>query len=297
MSRSSADKRDIYYRLCKSEGYRARSAYKLLHLDEEFDLFRGVRVACDFCAAPGSWSQVLSRKLRPAGKKDPAKIVSIDLQPMAPLAGVTILHADITVPSTLNKMMDAMEEEKADLVVCDGAPEVTGVHDLDAYLHAQLLLAALTLALPLLAPGATLIFKIFLSPSDPTGEILISQLEPFFSYPQKGDELIDDTLGNPYEEGGCEVKGYDRYGRRGGVWVRKPRSSRAGSAEHFLVCRNFNPDTLPPSFDFKSLSHSVQSLSLDSFSAGERTSKEDEEKERRWQVIKGYTIGDLDCGR
>jgi tRNA (cytidine32/guanosine34-2'-O)-methyltransferase len=176
----------------------------------------------------------------------------------------------------------------------------------------------LTLALPLLAPGATLIFKIFLSPSDPTGEILISQLEPFFSYPQKGDELIDDTLGNPYEEGGCEVKGYDRYGRRGGVWVRKPRSSRAGSAgeykstlnsrilqrlirlrlaEHFLVCRNFNPDTLPPSFDFKSLSHSVQSLSLDSFSAGERTNEEDEEKERRWQVIKGYTIGDLDCGR
>jgi len=127
---------------------------------------------------------------------------------------------------------------------------VTGVHDLDAYLHAQLLLAvrtvmvqplvlladidfwtqALTLALPLLAPGATLIFKIFLSPSDPTGEILISQLEPFFSFPQDGDELIDDTLGNPYDEGGCEVKGYDRYGRRGGVWVRKPRSSRAGSA-------------------------------------------------------------------
>lgn len=100
--------------------------------------------------------------------------------------------------------------------------------------------------------------------------------------------------------------------------MRKPRSSRAGSAgeykfpwhngtlqrlirlrpaEHFLVCRNFDPDTLPPSFDFKSLSHSVQSLSLDSFSAGERTNKEDEEKERRWQVIKGYTIGDLDCGR
>lgn len=43
--------------------------------------------------------------------------------PQAPLAGVTILHADITVPSTLSKMMDAMEEEKADLVVCDGAPE------------------------------------------------------------------------------------------------------------------------------------------------------------------------------
>jgi tRNA (cytidine32/guanosine34-2'-O)-methyltransferase len=281
----------------KSEGYRARSAYKLLHLDEEFDLFRGVKVACDFCAAPGSWSQVLSRKLRPSGKKDPAKIVSIDLQPMAPLPGVTVLHADITIPSTLEKMMDAMEDEKADLVICDGAPEVTGVHDLDAYLHAELLLAALTLALPLLAPHATLIFKIFLSPSDPKGDILASQLEPFFSYPQEGDEVVDDTLGNPYDQGGCQVKGYDRYGRRGGVWVRKPRSSRAGSAEHFLVCRNFDPASLPPSFDFKSLSHSVKSLSLDSFSSDERKADVDEERERRWQQVKGYTIGDLDCIR
>lgn len=89
---------------------------------------------------------------------------------------------------------------------------------------------ALTLALPLLAPHATLIFKIFLSPSDPKGNILISQLEPFFSYPQAGDEFIDDTKGNPFDDGGCKVKGYDWYGRRGGVWVRKPRSSRAGSA-------------------------------------------------------------------
>jgi 23S rRNA U2552 (ribose-2'-O)-methylase RlmE/FtsJ len=48
---------------------------------------------------------------------------AVSYAPQAPLAGVTILHADITVPSTLNKMMDAMEEEKADLVVCDGAPE------------------------------------------------------------------------------------------------------------------------------------------------------------------------------
>ncbi len=50
MSRSSVDKRDVYYRLCKSSGYRARSAYKLLHLDEEFDLFTGVETACDLCA-------------------------------------------------------------------------------------------------------------------------------------------------------------------------------------------------------------------------------------------------------
>ena len=63
-SKSSVDHRDVYYRLGKSAGYRARSAYKLLHLDEEFDLFAGVETAVDLCSAPGSWSQVLGQKLR-----------------------------------------------------------------------------------------------------------------------------------------------------------------------------------------------------------------------------------------
>ena len=64
MGRKSKDKRDIYYRKAKELGYRARSAFKLLQLDEEFGLFSGVTRAVDLCAAPGSWSQVLSRRLR-----------------------------------------------------------------------------------------------------------------------------------------------------------------------------------------------------------------------------------------
>ena len=63
-SKSSVDNRDVYYRLGKSAGYRARSAYKLLHLDEEFGLFKGVKTAVDLCAAPGSWSQVLGQELK-----------------------------------------------------------------------------------------------------------------------------------------------------------------------------------------------------------------------------------------
>jgi tRNA (cytidine32/guanosine34-2'-O)-methyltransferase len=64
MGRTSKDKRDIYYRLAKEEGWRARSAFKLLQIDEEFQLFHNVVRAVDLCAAPGSWSQVLSRTLR-----------------------------------------------------------------------------------------------------------------------------------------------------------------------------------------------------------------------------------------
>jgi len=83
MGRSSKDKRDIYYRLAKEEGWRARSAFKLLQINDEFDIFRGVQRVVDLCAAPGSWSQVLSKKLRserPEEERDSVKIVAVDLQ-------------------------------------------------------------------------------------------------------------------------------------------------------------------------------------------------------------------------
>lgn len=60
MGKASRDKRDIYYRKAKEEGWRARSAFKLLQIDEEFNIFDGVKRVVDLCAAPGSWSQVSS---------------------------------------------------------------------------------------------------------------------------------------------------------------------------------------------------------------------------------------------
>ena len=63
MGKTSKDKRDIYYRKAKEIGFRARSAFKLLQIDEEYDLFNNVTRVIDLCAAPGSWSQVLSSKL------------------------------------------------------------------------------------------------------------------------------------------------------------------------------------------------------------------------------------------
>ena len=107
MGRSSKDKRDIYYRLAKEEGWRARSAYKLLQLNDDFDLLSGVNRVVDLCAAPGSWSQVLSRKLineRPQAE-DKVKIVAVDLQSMAPLPGVVQIQGDITKVRALWKLL------------------------------------------------------------------------------------------------------------------------------------------------------------------------------------------------
>ncbi|XP_054859642.1 putative tRNA (cytidine(32)/guanosine(34)-2'-O)-methyltransferase isoform X1 [Eublepharis macularius] len=178
MGRSSKDKRDIYYRLAKEEGWRARSAFKLLQLDEEYHLFQGVSRAVDLCAAPGSWSQVLSRKLKGDGAKNSdVKIVAVDLQAMAPLPGVIQIQGDITKVSTAQEIIRHFEGQPADLVVCDGAPDVTGLHDIDEYIQAQLLLAALNITTHVLKKGGTFVAKIFRG-KDVT--LLYSQLRIFF---------------------------------------------------------------------------------------------------------------------
>ncbi|XP_064593819.1 tRNA (cytidine(32)/guanosine(34)-2'-O)-methyltransferase [Zonotrichia leucophrys gambelii] len=203
MGRSSKDKRDIYYRLAKEGGWRARSAFKLLQLEQRFQLLKGVQRAVDLCAAPGSWSQVLSRHLRgPEGS--PAPVVAVDLQAMAPLPGVLQIQGDITKASTAEEIRRHFEGHPADLVVCDGAPDVTGLHDLDEYIQAQLLLAALNITTHVLKKGGTFVAKIFRG-KDVT--LLYSQLRLFFP----------------------------------DVTCAKPRSSRNSSIEAFVVCRGYSP--------------------------------------------------------
>ncbi|KAK2177239.1 hypothetical protein NP493_611g01089 [Ridgeia piscesae] len=206
MGRSSKDKRDVYYRLAKEEGWRARSAFKLLQINEEFDIFKGVTKVVDLCAAPGSWSQVLARKLRSGdvAEKETAKIVAVDLQAMAPIPGVVQIQGDITKVSTATEIIGHFKGDQADLVVCDGAPDVTGLHDIDEYIQAQLLLAALNITTHVLKRGGTFVAKIFRGKDV---SLLYSQLKIFFPL----------------------------------VTVAKPRSSRNSSIEAFVVCENYSP--------------------------------------------------------
>ncbi|XP_002156663.3 tRNA (cytidine(32)/guanosine(34)-2'-O)-methyltransferase [Hydra vulgaris] len=205
MGRSSKDKRDVYYRLAKEGGWRARSAFKLLQINEEFDLFTNVNRVVDLCAAPGSWSQVLSRKLiEERDQKNAVKIVAVDLQAMAPLPGVIQIQGDITKVSTANEIISHFEGEPADLVVCDGAPDVTGLHDIDEYIQGQLLLAAFNITSHVLKIGGNFVAKIFRGKDV---NLLYSQMKLFFT----------------------------------DVTVCKPRSSRNSSIEAFIVCLNYFP--------------------------------------------------------
>ncbi|TID29560.1 hypothetical protein CANINC_001834 [Pichia inconspicua] len=204
MGKSSKDKRDLYYRKAKEEGWRARSAFKLLQLDQQFDLFKNVNRVVDLCAAPGSWSQVLSREIYRNGENEEAKIVAVDLQPMSPIDGVIELQADITHPKTLERIMEIFQGEKADFVCSDGAPDVTGLHDLDEYIQAQLILSALQLATCTLKEGGTFVAKIFRG---------------------RDIDLLYSQLGYLFEKVICA----------------KPRSSRASSLEAFIVCIGYKP--------------------------------------------------------
>ncbi|EFO23015.2 hypothetical protein LOAG_05470 [Loa loa] len=206
MGKTSKDKRDIYYRLAKEEGWRARSAFKLMQIDDEFNIFENVHRVVDLCAAPGSWSQVLSKKVYFAedeGRRKDIRIVAVDLQPMSPLPGVIQLQGDITETSTAEKIISYFEGLKADLVVCDGAPDVTGLHALDEYMQSQLVLAALNIATFVLKETGTFVAKVFRA-RDIT--LLYAQLKIFFKE----------------------------------VYCAKPRSSRQSSCEAFVVCKEFN---------------------------------------------------------
>jgi len=97
MGKTSKDKRDIYYRKAKEEGYRARSAYKLIQVDETFNIFQGVERVVDLCAAPGSWSQVIAKRLQEKGldlKEE--HLCSVDLFEIAEIEGSTGIQGDIT---------------------------------------------------------------------------------------------------------------------------------------------------------------------------------------------------------
>ncbi|XP_031639751.1 putative tRNA (cytidine(32)/guanosine(34)-2'-O)-methyltransferase isoform X2 [Contarinia nasturtii] len=216
MGKTSKDKRDIYYRQAKENGYRARSAFKLLQIDKVFHIFDGVSRVVDLCAAPGSWSQVLSKRLYENNcismsennlDKDDVKIVAVDLQAMAPINApicVKQLQGDITQLSVANEIIAYFDDKKAQLVVCDGAPDVTGLHDIDEYIQSQLLLAALNITTHILANGGKFVAKIFRGKDT---SLLYSQMRVFFKK----------------------------------VSIAKPSSSRNSSIEAFVVCENYSP--------------------------------------------------------
>lgn len=147
--------RDRYFRQAKEEGYRSRSAYKLLQINERFQLMRQGDRVLDLGAAPGGWSQVASRLVGLQGR-----VVAVDLVPMEPMEGVTVITGDMT-DAQVQERIRAVAGEPFDVVLCDAAPQVSGIRDRDHALSIELAEAALELARRHLRSGGHFLVKVF----------------------------------------------------------------------------------------------------------------------------------------
>jgi 23S rRNA (uridine2552-2'-O)-methyltransferase len=186
---------DPYVKRAKAEGYRSRAAYKLLELDEKFHLLSGVRHVVDLGLAPGGWSQVVRRKVPKAA------IVGIDLLPVEPIEGVTILQMDFMADEAPERLIAELGGEP-DLVMSDMAANTVGHPQTDHLRTMGLVEAAAEFAIATLRPGGTFVSKVFAGGTD---DALLRQLKAAFKT----------------------------------VKHAKPPSSRKGSVEWFVVAQGF----------------------------------------------------------
>jgi 23S rRNA (uridine2552-2'-O)-methyltransferase len=181
---------DAYVRQAKQAGFRSRAAFKLLEIDRRDHLLKAGMKVLDLGAAPGGWSQVAAEKVRPGGK-----VVAVDLLKTKPIPGVTILKGDFRTVD-----IEGALSGKADLVLSDMMPNVTGVPLVDQARAAEITLAAIDLCKKSLQPDGALLVKVF------HGEAF--------------DEVLK-ALRAAFQS----------------VAVRKPAASRGESRENYLLAR------------------------------------------------------------
>jgi len=148
--------KDPYVRKARSEGYRSRAAYKLIEINtRERFLVPGARVV-DLGAAPGGWSQVAAQKVAPGGK-----IIAVDLLEIAPMSGVTVLRGDCREPGIQAQLVEALGGQKADAVLSDLSPNISGIASADQARAAELVQMAMAYCRSQMKPGGSLLVKVF----------------------------------------------------------------------------------------------------------------------------------------
>ena len=197
--KASISRRDVYKRTAVEEGWRARSAYKLMQVEEQMHFLVNSKKVVDLCAAPGSWSQVCAHVIPDSPER---KIIAIDLREIAPIEGVTLLKGDITCVEVANEVISLMGGHNTDVVLADGAPDTIGRIEFDEYVQHNIVRAGLAIATMILREGGTYVSKIFRTRS-------LHQL---------------------YSQFGCFFNK---------ITLCKPRASRLSSVESFIVCQGF----------------------------------------------------------
>lgn len=155
---------DPYVKLAGKEGYRARAAYKLKEIDESLKLLQPGHLVVDLGSTPGAWSQYVRRRLSPQGAavgELNGAIIALDILPMEPIEGVQFLQGDFREAEVLEQLQAAMGGRKADAVVSDMAPNLSGIESADAARIAHLVELAVDFAKSHLKPEGALVTKVF----------------------------------------------------------------------------------------------------------------------------------------
>ena len=151
-------RRDIYVRQSKVDGYRARSVYKLVEIDEKFKIVKGGLSIIDIGAAPGSWSQYASKVVKNG------KIISIDLKEIEPIKNVNLIMGDFTENETQKEIKNILTG-KADVVMSDMAVNTTGIKNIDSIQTGELCKEAMIFSKNILSKQGFFISKIFMGGS------------------------------------------------------------------------------------------------------------------------------------
>ena len=151
-------KRDIYVRQSQVDGYRARSAYKLIEIDQKFKIFKNGISVIDLGASPGSWSQYISRTVKSG------RLVSIDIKGMEEIENTIQIKGDFTDLESQEKIK-ALFKSKVDVVVSDMAVNTTGIKDIDAIYTGELAMEAMNFSKEMLIKEGRFVSKIFLGSS------------------------------------------------------------------------------------------------------------------------------------
>jgi len=188
---------DTWVKRSQADGYRSRASYKLIELDSKDRLFRPGQIVVDLGAAPGGWSQVAADRVGERGV-----VIASDILPMDPIAGVSFVQGDFTEQSVLDSLLELLGDRRADVVISDMAPNMSGMAAVDIPKAMALIELALDMSQQVLAPGGVLVAKVF------QGE---------------GIEALLTAMRQSF----------------GSVVSRKPDSSRARSREIYQVCKGF----------------------------------------------------------
>jgi 23S rRNA (uridine2552-2'-O)-methyltransferase len=190
---------DEFTNKAKKEGYRSRAVYKLQEINLKDKLFRPGMVVVDLGAAPGGWSQLAIELVKP----NVGKVYSLDLDHIPPINGVTTIQGDFGEQSTLDLLLSKLDNKYVDVVICDLAPNFSGIKGVDQPGVLYLVELALDFAKQVLKTDGAFVVKVF--------------------HGQGFEEFLD------------QVK--HSFAR---VKIRKPKASRKGSKEVYIVGIGFN---------------------------------------------------------